>query len=147
MLEPRIEKHTLNSVLKISKTGTLFTVFPTKSIPFHYVNNNWSWFPVCIFTAIKSQRLFIRFEKTYPFPIKMPSDPKRWQRCALPSLKKKVLFLIFFFFFFFLLLLFFFFFVQASVPSWLASSPLPPRLLLKYDLALHCFPSSVCQTL
>ena len=37
MLEQRIAKHTLNSVLKISKTGTLFTVFPTKSTPFHYV--------------------------------------------------------------------------------------------------------------
>ena len=40
MLEQRIEKHTLNSVLKISKTGTLSTVFPTKSAPFHYVNND-----------------------------------------------------------------------------------------------------------
>ena len=30
MLEQRIAKQTLNSVLKISKTGTLFTVFPTK---------------------------------------------------------------------------------------------------------------------
>ena len=28
---------TLNSVLKISKTGTLFTVFPTKNTPLHYV--------------------------------------------------------------------------------------------------------------
>ena len=37
MLEQRTEKHILNSVLKISKTGTLFTVFPTKSTPFHYV--------------------------------------------------------------------------------------------------------------
>ena len=30
MLEQSNEKHTLNSVLKISKTGTLFIVFPTK---------------------------------------------------------------------------------------------------------------------
>ena len=36
MLEQRIEKHTLNSVLK-KKIGTLFTVFPTKITPFHYV--------------------------------------------------------------------------------------------------------------
>ena len=35
-----------------------------------------------------SQRLFIRFEKIY-FPQKCYfSDPKRWQRCALPSLTK-----------------------------------------------------------
>ena len=37
MLEQRTAKHTLNSVLKILKTGTLFTVFSTKSTPFHYV--------------------------------------------------------------------------------------------------------------
>ena len=35
MTEQRIEKHTLNSVLKISKKGTLLS--PTKSTPFHYV--------------------------------------------------------------------------------------------------------------
>ena len=126
------------------QTGTLFTVFPTKSTHFHYVNNNWSWFPVCIFTAIKSQHLFIRFEKTYPFLTKMPSDPKWWQRCALPRLKKKSTLSHRFFFFFF-------FFVQASVPScWPATSSAPPPhprgLLLTYDLAVHCFPRSVCQT-
>ena len=38
MLEQRTtEKHTLNRVFKVSKTGSLFTVFPTKSTPFHYV--------------------------------------------------------------------------------------------------------------
>ena len=37
MLKQRIAKHTLNSVLKISKAGTLSTVFPTKGAPFHYV--------------------------------------------------------------------------------------------------------------
>ena len=40
MLKQRIEKYTLNSVLKISKTGTLFTMFPTKGTPFHYVPIN-----------------------------------------------------------------------------------------------------------
>ena len=37
MLEQRIARHTLNSVLKISNTGTLFSMFPTKSIPYHHV--------------------------------------------------------------------------------------------------------------
>ena len=37
MLEQRIEKHTLNSVLNISQTDTLFSVFPTKSTHFRYV--------------------------------------------------------------------------------------------------------------
>ena len=100
MLERSIAKHTLNSVFKISKTGTLFTVFPTKTIPFHdflslHFTPNRTVFFLCVF-------FIIRFEKTYPFPRKMPfSDPKRWQRCALPSLKKKHPFSSLFFFFFF----------------------------------------------
>ena len=44
------------------------------------------------------------------------SDPKRWQRCALHSLKKKST----------LSHPFLFLFFQASVPSWLASAPPPP---------------------
>ena len=48
------------------------------------------------------------------------SDPKGWQRCALPSLKKVPFLDVFFFFFFF--------FVQASVPSRLVSPPPSPLL-------------------
>ena len=71
------------------------------------------------------------------FPLKCHfSDPKRGQRCALPSLKKKYPFSSFFFFFSF--------FVQASVPSRLVSAlPLPPpqgnKCIAHYDI---CSPNT-----
>ena len=108
-----------------------FTVFPTKRTPFHYVLMRTAVCNLPVITAF-----YIRFEKTYHFPTKVPfSDAKRWQRCALSSLKKKKknnnnkknnnkkrkkrkenkqTFLVVFFFF-----------VQASVSSRLAS-PHPP---------------------
>ena len=52
------------------------------------------------------------------------SDPKRWKRCALPSLKKKVPFLIV---------------VQASVPSWLTSAPTPGHPPGCYDIMSATF--------
>ena len=105
MFEQRIAKHTLNSVLKISKTDTLFTVFLTKSTPFHYVLSLY-------FTPNHSVFFFfIRFEKTYPFPTKMPFF---WP-IFLAQLEKSTLSQPFLF-------------KHRYQPSWLASAPppLPP---------------------
>ena len=59
----------------IKKTGTLSTVFS-----------------VCILPLITAFFFSIRFEKTYPFPLKCCfSDPKRLRGCALPTLIKSTL--------------------------------------------------------
>ena len=89
--EQRFAKHTLNNLLKISKTDTLFTVFPTKSTPFHY--------GLSLYFIPNHRVVFIKFEKRKPtlFPLKCHfSDPKRWQRCALPNLKKVPFLIVFF---------------------------------------------------
>ena len=94
------------------KTGTLFTVFPTKGFSFHYVLSLY-------FTPNHSVFFFFFFYQSWKnLPLFQPkkcffSDPKRRQRCALASLRKKYPFSSFF--------------VQASVPSRLASAPPPPR--------------------
>ena len=94
LLEQRIAKHTLNSVLKISKTCTLFTVFPTESTPFHnvlslYFTPNHSGFFFVFFVLFFFSSFLSDLRKLTLFPLKCNfSDPKRRQRCALPSLKK-----------------------------------------------------------
>ena len=93
----RMPAYTISSPISLrlrwAKTGTLFTVFPTKSTHIHYVLSLY-------FTPNHSVSLS-DLRKPILFPLKCHfSDPKRWQRCALPSLKK-VPFLVLFFFFLF----------------------------------------------
>ena len=139
MLEQRIAKHTLNSVLKISKTGTLFTVFPTKSTPFHYVlslyftpnHSVFFFFFVLFFCFCFCFVLFFvvvvvfcggwvsDLRKPTLSPLKCHfSYPRRWQRCALPSSVSS--------FFSFFVVVFFCFFFGSSIGTKLTSKRPPP---------------------
>ena len=94
MPQKRIEKHTLSRVIKLSKTG------PHKNTPFHYVLINSNFFKtvknlryssimvLCLYFTL-NHSVYSDLRKPTLFPLKCHfSDPKRWQRCALPSLKK-----------------------------------------------------------